>query len=76
LNNFSFRPEIYEDAEGQRTGTKATYYEFSLGWQHWLSPQVVIRPEISYWYSDGAPAFNGGTKNDTFMFAMDAIIHF
>jgi Putative beta-barrel porin-2, OmpL-like. bbp2 len=78
LNNFSLRTEIYDDPMGWRTGTGAPvrYYEATLGWQHWFSPQFVIRPEISYWASDGAPAFNGGTKNDTFMFAMDAIIHF
>jgi hypothetical protein len=78
LNNISLRTEVYDDPMGWRTGTGAPvrYYEATLGWQHWFSPQFVIRPEISYWASDGAPAFNGGTKNDTFMFAMDAIIHF
>jgi hypothetical protein len=78
LNNISLRTEIYDDPMGWRTGTGAPvrYYEATLGWQHWFSPQFVIRPEISYWASDGVPAFNGGTKNDTFMFAMDAIIHF
>jgi hypothetical protein len=78
LNNISLRTEIYDDPMGWRTGTGAPvrYYDATLGWQHWFSPQFVIRPEISYWRSDGAPAFNGGTKNDTFMFAMDAIIHF
>lgn len=78
LNNFSFRPEIYDDPQGWRTGTGAPvrYYETTLSWQHYYSPQFEVRPEISYWHSEGAPAFNGGTKNDMFMFAADAIIHF
>ena len=78
LNNISFRPEVYIDSNGWRTGTgvPTTYYEATLGWQHFFSPQFEIRPEISYWYSDGAPAFNNGTKADMFMFAMDAIMHF
>jgi hypothetical protein len=47
MDNISFRPEIYYDAQGQRTGTAATYWEVSLGWQHWLSPQVEMRPFIA-----------------------------
>jgi hypothetical protein len=76
LDNFSFRPEIYYDPQGQRTGTAATYYEFSIGWQHWYSPQVEVRPEIGYYHSDGANAFNGGTKNFTLLGAGDIIWHF
>jgi hypothetical protein len=76
LNNFSFRPEIYYDPQGQRTGTPATYYEFSLGWQHWYSPQVEIRPEIGYYHSDGGSAFNNGTKNFALIGAGDLIWHF
>jgi hypothetical protein len=75
-DNFSFRPEIYYDPQGQRTGAAATYYEFSLGWQHFYSPQVEVRPEIGYYHSDGANAFNGGTKNFTLIGASDIIWHF
>jgi hypothetical protein len=76
LNNFSLRPEIYYDAQGQRTGSAATYWEVSLGWQHWLSPQVELRPEIGYYQSNGAKAFNVGTKNYTLIGASDVIMHF
>jgi hypothetical protein len=78
LNNFSFRPEFYSDPNGWRTGTGAptNYLAATVGWQHWFSPQFQIRPEISYWHADGATPFNGGTKNDMFMFAMDATMHF
>jgi Putative beta-barrel porin-2, OmpL-like. bbp2 len=76
LNNFSFRPEIYYDPQGQRTGTPATYWEVSLGWQHWLSPQVEMRPEIGYYHSNGANAFNVGKKDYTAIAAGDLIWHF
>jgi hypothetical protein len=76
LDNFSLRPEIYNDPQGQRTGTAATYWEVSFGWQHWLSPQVELRPEIGYYHSNGANAFNGGTKNYTWLGAGDIIWHF
>ena len=75
-NNFSFRPEFFDDEEGQRTGTKAHYYEFTIGWQHWFSPQLEVRPEIGWYESVGGKAFNGGTENHTLIGAMDAIVHF
>jgi hypothetical protein len=76
LDNFSFRPELYYDPQGQRTGTPATYYDFTLGWQHFFSPQLEVRPEIGFYHSDGANAFNGGTRNYTVIGAADLICHF
>ena len=82
LNNFSLRPEYYHDPQGQRTGTKANYWELTLGWQHWLSPQIEFRPEVGYWAAD-RDAFNGNpshgiapNKNHTFLGAADVIAHF
>jgi hypothetical protein len=82
LNNFSFRPEFYHDAQGQRTGVKADYFEFTLGWQHWFSPQIEVRPEVGYWLASH-DAFNGSpsrgiapNKNHTFIGASDLIVHF
>jgi Putative beta-barrel porin-2, OmpL-like. bbp2 len=59
LDNLSFRGEYYDDMQGQRTGTKTRYVEGGIGWQHWFSPQVELRPEVSYYRSLDAPAFNG-----------------
>ncbi|MBV8632950.1 MAG: outer membrane beta-barrel protein [Burkholderiaceae bacterium] len=61
LDNFSIRPEIYRDSQGQRTGTPTTYKNFALGWQHWFSPQIEVRPEIAYYHAD-LPAFNGNAN--------------
>ena len=86
LDNISFRAEYYDDMEGQRTGTKTRYVEFGLGWQHWLSPQIELRPEVDYYKSLDANAFNGNfnalpvaiapNKNYTWIAAMDLIWHF
>jgi Putative beta-barrel porin-2, OmpL-like. bbp2 len=59
LNNFSLRAEYFNDEEGQRTGTKTRYAEVAVGWQHWMSPQLELRPELAYYSSLDAPAFNG-----------------
>ena len=62
LNNISLRTEYYDDMQGQRTGYAAVYYDVGLGWQHWLSPQIELRPEVT-WYHASKDAFDLGTKN-------------
>jgi hypothetical protein len=83
LDNFSLRPEFFDDMQGQRTGVKAKYYGIGFGWQHWMSPQLEFRPEILYYYSADRPAFNGDSnagiapdKNYTVLGQMDMIFHF
>ena len=81
LNNFSLRPEYYHDPQGQRTGTKADDWELTLGWQHWLSPQIEFRPEVGHWAAD-RDAFNGNpthgitpNNNHPVLGAVDVIAH-
>jgi hypothetical protein len=83
LDNISYRFEFVNDEQGQRTGTKTRYIETGLGWQHWFSPQIEIRPEVSYYWSMDADAFNGNAnlgiapnKNRALIAAADIIIHF
>jgi hypothetical protein len=64
LDNISLRPEFYNDAEGQRTGTRTRYLDFGIGWQHWFSPQIELRPEVDYYHSVDAPAFNGNANGN------------
>jgi len=75
LNNISWRAEYYDDPEGQRTGFAAVYYETGLGWQHWLSPQIEMRPEVT-WYHSSNLAFDLGTKRQETVFSGDIIWHF
>ncbi len=83
LNNFSLRAEWYDDMEGQRTGTKSRYIDVAGSWQHWLSPQIEMRPEVAYYRSFDAAAFNGNpnagiapNRNYAVIGAADLIIHF
>jgi hypothetical protein len=83
LNNVSVRAEYFMDPQGQRTGVATNYTDFALSWQHWFSPQVEIRPEIAYYRSYNAPAFNGDanagiapTRNWAVIAASDLIWHF
>ncbi len=84
LNNFSLRTEYFMDPQGQRTGVATNYTDVAAGWQHWFSPQVEIRPEIAYYRSMNAPAFNSngavGTvapnRSWAVIAASDLIFHF
>jgi hypothetical protein len=84
LNNFSLRTEYFNDPQGQRTGTPTAYADAAFAWQHWLSPQIEVRPEIAYYRSINNPAFNGNgavgtippSRNWAVIDASDLIIHF
>jgi hypothetical protein len=83
LDNFSLRGEVFDDIVGQRTGVATTYYEAAVGWQHWLSPQIELRPEVSWYHSANQPAFNGNSnigiapnKKGEVVAAGDLIVHF
>ena len=83
LNNFTFRTEFLMDPEGQRTGVVTNYVDGALGWQHWFSPQIEVRPEIAYYRSLNANAFNGNanagilpSRNWAVIAASDLIFHF
>ncbi|WP_244562122.1 outer membrane beta-barrel protein [Bradyrhizobium lablabi] len=83
LDNISYRAEFVDDYQGQRTGTKTRYIETGIGWQHWFSPQIEVRPEVSYYKSLDAFAFNGNpnlgipaNRNYAIIGAADIIIHF
>ena len=77
----SFRPNYGQHPQGQRTGTKTVHTAFTVGWQHWFSPQFELRPEIGVW----APARNGfdgspgrgvaSDKNHMFIGGADLIEH-
>jgi len=83
LNNFSFRPEYYWDKQGQRTGVASRYVTFAIGWQHWFSPQIEVRPEIATYHSLNGKAFNGNSnagiapnKSRETILSGDIIFHF
>jgi len=82
-DNISLRTEYYNDEQGQRTGTATRYYDVALGLQHWFSPQIEVRPEVAYYRSIDANAFNGNAamgiapdKNHQTVLSGDVIMHF
>ena len=76
LDNITGRAEFYDDAEGQRTGYATKYTEETLGYQHWFSPSIELRPEIAFYQSYNQAAFDNGTKHNLTLFSTDLILHF
>jgi putative OmpL-like beta-barrel porin-2 len=76
LDNLTLRGELYDDVDGQRTGFATRYNNWALGWQHWFSPQLEIRPEIAFYHALDKPAFDNGTKHAITIISGDVIWHF
>ncbi|MHB8286431.1 MAG: outer membrane beta-barrel protein, partial [Caulobacteraceae bacterium] len=83
LDNLSVRMEDFNDFQGQRTGTATNYEGVAVGVQHWLSPQIELRPEIAYYHNDVGYGFDGNgnhgianNRNQEVILSGDAIVHF
>jgi hypothetical protein len=76
LDNFTLRAELFDDMNGQRTGVKTKYFNWAVGWQHWFSPSVLIRPEVAHYQSLDYPAFDGGTRSHLTVISSDLIVKF
>ena len=76
MDNVSWRVELFDDQNGQRTGFKTRYFNYAIGWQHWFSPSVTFRPEIAWYDSLDAKAFDNGKSDKLTVFSADIIWHF
>jgi hypothetical protein len=72
----SIRTDLLDDSKGQRTGYKTLYSEHTLMWGHWISDLITIRPEVRFDHAYDMPAFNLGTKENQFTFALDVIVRY
>jgi hypothetical protein len=72
----TFRNEYWRDEEGERSGFPSTYTSNGIGLTHNFTPELQIRPEIDYFRSWCAPAFNNGTRFNQVMFGVDVTLRF
>lgn len=78
----TWRTDFLNDARGQRTGFKTRYYEFDLGYTHWVGDTIELRPELRFEHARDADAYDnptatlGAGHNSQTMIAVDAIFHF
>jgi hypothetical protein len=76
FDNISLRTEFYNDMQGQRTGFQTRYVDVGLGWQHWIGPQVEIRPEVTFYRALDVAAFDNGNAKNLLFLGSDLIWHF
>ena len=73
---FTVRNEWWRDERGERSGFASTYSSHTVGWSHMLSDVFMLRPEIGYFHSYDAKAFDLGNKNYLWQFGMDVVMRF
>lgn len=73
----TIRNDYLHDMQGQRTGFKTVYSSHTLGWAHWFSNELLMRPELRYDHSwSHATPYDLGTRRDQFTAATDLIFRF
>ena len=75
-NNLSLRGEYYDDMNGQRTGTRTRYLNAAFGLQHWLSPSVMVRPEVAVYNAIDRRAFDAQHRRTAVIAGADLVIRF
>jgi len=75
-NFFTLRNEWWRDEQGERTGFKTTYTSHTLGLSHQLSDVLAIRPEVGYYHSYDAKAFDLGRRNYDWIGGLDVTLRF
>lgn len=73
----TIRNDALADLKGQRSGYKTVYSSHTIGWIHWLSNELMIRPELRYDHSwSHTTPYDNGSRKDQFAFVTDFIVKF
>ena len=75
-NFFTLRNEWWRDEQGERTGFRSSYTSHTLGWTHQLSDVLAIHPEVGYYHSYDAKAFDLGRRNYLWLGGLDVVLRF
>lgn len=75
---FSIRNDLLNDPQGNRTGYNTLYTSHTIGFVHYFTNEIRIRPEVRYEtaYANGVTPYDNGLKKDQFTAAMDLIVRF
>jgi hypothetical protein len=77
-NHLSIRNDLLNDPQGNRTGFLTLYTSHTIGFVHYFTDLIRIRPEVRYEqaWAPGVTPYDNGTKKNQFTAAMDAIVQF
>ena len=72
----TIRTDFLNDPEGYRTGYKSLFFSESVGWDHFFTPMLSLRPEIRWEHAFNAAAYDNGTRKTQFEIASDLVLRF
>lgn len=73
---FTFRSEVWRDADGERSGFPGTYTSNALGYTYNFSEIVQIRPEIGYYRNWDRRAFDSGKRRGMVLCGFDVTVRY
>jgi Putative beta-barrel porin-2, OmpL-like. bbp2 len=73
---FTVRNEWFRDEDGERTGFATNYSTHTVGFTYQLSPSIMVRPEVGYYHSYNAKAFDLGKKDYAVIGGLDVTLRF
>lgn len=75
-NYITIRNEYYDDIKGQRYGVKNKMTSHTLGFTHWFTPSIGLRPEFRFDQAYNNPSYDNGRKKSQFLGSMDLLYRF
>lgn len=74
----SIRNDLLNDPQASRTGFKTLYTTHTVGFVHYFTDGIRVRPEVRYEraYANGITPYDNGLKKDQYTAAMDLIVRF
>jgi hypothetical protein len=70
------RNEWVKDENGTRYGFAGNYTSNTIGWTHYFSPLIQVRPEVGYYRNWDNPAFDNGARKDMLLAGVDVTLRF
>jgi hypothetical protein len=69
---------LLNDPQASRTGFATLYSSHTMGFVHYFTDLIRIRPEVRYEraYASDVTPYDNGTKRDQFTASMDLIVRF
>src|SRR5260370_11189004 len=70
------RNEWWRDEEGEGSGFATNYSSHTVGFTYQLSPSIMVRPEVGYYHSYNAKAFDLGKRDYAVIGGLDVTLRF
>jgi len=76
-NDFvSWRAEWWHDERGMRSGFPGLYLSSTIGYTHFFSSNLEVRPEVGYYRNMDQKAFDNGNAQGAWIAGCDLILRF